>query len=648
MAWLPVQRYNPATLLRVSFMRRLIPGCLLLLLSVVAPLVASDQQWLEVRSQHFTLITDAGEKRGREVLTRFEQMRASFGVIFNRANAKVSLPVPLEIVAFRNSKEMREFAPIFNKKPVELAGYFLSGEDRNFIAIDLSTESSWEVVFHEYAHLIINGNLPPLPLWFDEGFADFCSSFKVEGKQVRIGEPLPGRVQSLLDNRWMHLTDLFSVQHGSREYNEGDRRSVFYAESWLMVHYLIVRQQIDKVIQYMRLVQNEHMPVPDAIQRAFGMDAAHLEAVLRKYFDGESKYFYAAAPPDMDGAPFSSRPLTPAESLARLADMHFHERDHHEQALGEFKQVLQQDPNNVTANRVLGEAALRQGDYNAAREYLNRAAAQGSTDARVYYYAAMLHQRDDRGEGTGEHVSEMTKLLQKSLELDPNFAQAYNLLAIVRMQQRDHEGAVQAVTRAIQLDPRNDIYRMNLAGYFMQARQFEKAAPLLADLVNSSHSGVAQEAGAMQRAIAEMQAAQGRGGVKRNADDADAEDAGTDSAVSPVRAASVSGPIPQLGRRTTSKDAATDAAAPIPIPPGAPITFVKGTLVQVSCDSAPAATLSLSVSGKPALTLRVNDVNHVVLIGADKFSCDWRNQKVAVNYRAGTDGQLTVVSLELQ
>jgi hypothetical protein len=75
---------------------------------------------VEVRSPNFSVVTDAGEKRGREVAMRFEQMRAVLGALMTKA--KVNLPVPLQIVAFRNTKEMRQVAPLFNGKPTQVAG----------------------------------------------------------------------------------------------------------------------------------------------------------------------------------------------------------------------------------------------------------------------------------------------------------------------------------------------------------------------------------------------------------------------------------------------------------------------------------------------------------------------------------------------
>jgi hypothetical protein len=50
-------------------------------LSFIGACFAGDPQWVEVHSPHFSVITDTGEKRGREVALKFEQMRAVFGAL---------------------------------------------------------------------------------------------------------------------------------------------------------------------------------------------------------------------------------------------------------------------------------------------------------------------------------------------------------------------------------------------------------------------------------------------------------------------------------------------------------------------------------------------------------------------------------------
>jgi hypothetical protein len=46
--------------------------------------------------------------------------------------------------------------------------------------------------------------------------------------------------------------------------------------------------------------------------------------------------------------------------------------------------------------------------------------------------------------------------------------------------------------------------------------------------------------------------------------------------------------------------------------------------------------------------MKVADSGHVVLIGADNFSCDWNKKKVALNYRETSPGEGSVISLEIQ
>jgi len=87
-------------------------------------------------------------------------------------------------------------------------------------------------------------------------------------------------------------------------------------------------------------------------------------------------------------------------------------------------------------------------------------------------------------------------------------------------------------------------------------------------------------------------------------------------------------------------------------PPSTPVRFIKGKLTAVDCSAAPQAFLSV-VAGGRSLKLHIGDSKHLVLIGADEFSCDWKNKSVALSYRernengdGGNDGD--IVSLELQ
>jgi hypothetical protein len=46
--------------------------------------------------------------------------------------------------------------------------------------------------------------------------------------------------------------------------------------------------------------------------------------------------------------------------------------------------------------------------------------------------------------------------------------------------------------------------------------------------------------------------------------------------------------------------------------------------------------------------MKVTDINHTVVLGADAFSCSWSKRKVALNYVETGAGQGRVVSVELE
>src|SRR3954469_2526608 len=158
---------------------------LCLLLAAAGSCFAADPQWVEVRSPNFSVLTDAGANKGKEVALRFEQMRHVFGTLLLKD--KVNMPVPLQVFAFRNEKELKRNVPLWKGKPISVAGLFMGGSDRNFILLDSSSEAGYAVVFHEYAHLLLNGNFPPTPPWFDEGFAEYYSTIKIDPKEFEFG-----------------------------------------------------------------------------------------------------------------------------------------------------------------------------------------------------------------------------------------------------------------------------------------------------------------------------------------------------------------------------------------------------------------------------------------------------------------------------
>ena len=603
---------------------------LLAFAQIAVPAVsASDSQWIEIQSPHFSVVTDAGEKRGRETAMRFEQMRAVFGALMTRAN--VNIPVPLQIVAFRNAKELAQFAPLWNGKPVKLAGLFQGGEDRSFIMLDMSTESPWAVVFHEYAHQLMNGVLTAkVDPWFEEGFAEYFSSIEVDGKEARVGKVPEYDYEELQRDGMMKVADLFRVGKNSPTYNEsGTHRTVFYAESSMVVHYLYDNNLIPNLSTYFDLKMDKNVPVEDAIQKSLGLSAVDFDRVLRNYVSsGRYKYFPIPTPSNIVSSEYVARPLSAADSGAVLADIHLHSLDYREKAIEEFRQILSMDPNHGAACRGLGYAYLQKQDFRQAAEYFKRAAQADSKDPRVHYYSALLMSRED-GFADRSDLPEMIRHLDTAIALDPTFADPYMLLAFAQMHGGDLATGLISMQKAVALSPRNENYQFNLAQMYLNNQEHDPAISILQALTRSANPEVAARAGESLAQAREFKVAlQQRRPEDSSAGPGDGEKALTSGSI----------------RIEKSSTAAPGISG---LPAQTPPDFLKGTIMSVDCSSPPAATLTV-VSGGKSWKMHVGDSKHVLLIGSDLFSCSWNKQKVALNYRETGNATGNVISIELQ
>ncbi len=234
---------------------------------ILSPLSASTAppktKWIRVSSDHFSVLTDADEKRGREVAVRFEQMRAAFGQLLLKR--KLNISEPLEIIALKDDKEYANVAPIQQGEPISAPAFFLAGPDRNFIVLNLFEPDSWLAVSHQFAHLLLNYNYPPTQPWFDEGFAEYFSSIHLQSKEVDIGtDPelvalwntdiignqtrtrnSPRSLTELLTAPvWLTIPDLFTMHEYKSGYSEGTHHTLFYAQSWMVVHYLLNQNKL--------------------------------------------------------------------------------------------------------------------------------------------------------------------------------------------------------------------------------------------------------------------------------------------------------------------------------------------------------------------------------------------------------------------
>jgi tetratricopeptide (TPR) repeat protein len=231
------------------------------------------------------------------------------------------------------------------------------------------------------------------------------------------------------------------------------------------------------------------------------------------------------------------------------------------------------------------------------------------------------------GLGNRDNLPAMSQELETSISLDPTFADSYALLAFAQSTSGDNSKAISSLEKAIVISPRDENYQLNLAGLYLSNRQPEQAAPLLQSLNNASDPRIAAQANSMLAEVQQMRE-MGKESAQFAADSSTDKDS----------------PAPVLQRNTVSANSVKVAAAPVR---PAPAKFLQGTLANIDCSTGSSALLTV-VSGAKTWKMTVGDRKHLVLIGADEFSCFWAKKKVALNYHETSAGEGSVISLEIQ
>jgi tetratricopeptide (TPR) repeat protein len=436
------------------------------------------QAWIEIRSPHFLVFTDASAAQGRSVATHFEQIRAVFRAAL--PGTRIDPPEPVRILAMRNGKDFQQLLPKFWATPGEThpTGLFVDRDNRDYIVLRLDASGRHDLVFyHEYVHLLESLNFPDLPLWLSEGLADFYGSVRFFGEKVGIGYPILANVY-LLDqgkDSWMPFGELLAAKQSSKAYKLAKMSAVFYAESWALTDFLFTSDNGARrpaLFHYLALVSKGTASL-EAAREAFG-NLDRLEAELLAFVEaGRFPYSTVPAPFPRKDTDLSSQPLSAAETDAVLGD--FTEvRGAPEEARVWLARAIRLDPNLAAPYETLARLAMNENDRAAALRYFDRATALDSKNYQAWYFAAMLSLHYHKGPS----VSRKAEIdLEQCLRLNPDFAEGYRALADLKsLLHQDPEQALQLARRAVALRPTTAANYLTLGVVLLRMKRPGEAA----------------------------------------------------------------------------------------------------------------------------------------------------------------------------
>jgi len=471
-------------MLLISLVKLLRASVLVALCGLSVNVIARDS-WVSVRSKHLLVIGNGSEKEIRQVTARLEQFREVVSTLLAKAGSDSAIPTT--VIVFKDDASYGPFKVSENN-----SGYFQPGQDVNYIT--LSTESRGDLdpfstIFHEYTHLLVNDTFGKTPAWFNEGLAELYSTLSVSDDQrVVIGRPIRRHISTLQQNSLLPLRTLLEVDYKSPFYNESQKQSIFYAEAWALMHYLMMTDngvRAPHVLEFLQLL-NAHTALEPAFQKAFNTSIESFESALRGYvlqdhFRSNDLTFARKIQPSIE---MTSASLSEAEVFAYQGDLLIH--SNRNEAETYLLKAVALDPNLIQAHASLGMARYRQGRMSEALPSLERAVEANSQNALVQYYYAAILSRPAENETTltlglaPETAAKARAALKNAIALRPDFHDSYNLLAYVNLVMgTDIDETIELLNGVLARSPERNDHRYMLGQLYMHKDDYKQARPLL-------------------------------------------------------------------------------------------------------------------------------------------------------------------------
>lgn len=468
-------------------------GLFLVMAFVTLPEAHAKDEWIKVRSKNFYLTGNATDKDIRRIATRLEQFRTVFSSLFPKM--KFVSPIPTTVIVFKSDKAFKPYKPVnaSGKTTEWVAGYFQPGEDINYITLTTERErdETFRTIFHEYVHFLVDNTLGKsrVPPWFNEGLAEYYEQFSIENDQkVTLGSPNQNALMLLGNKGLIPLETFFDIDYQALYQQGGHGASIFYAQSWAMMHYLVQGNQGKRNPQLAAFLEllARGTKTREAFQQAFQTDYAAMDVELKRYlaqntFNMSVANFTQKLAFEADMA---TSPMTDAEAKATLGDLLSHS-DRLADAETHLMEALAMDGESVMANTALGFVKMRQRKFDEAKKYLEKAAAVDKQNFLVYYRYAYTLGREFVDSNhqisaySDEAAAKMREALGKAIAINPGFPDSYAQLAMISLVRNEKiEEGIANLNKAIALSPGNQVYQLNLASLYMNLQDYEKAQPL--------------------------------------------------------------------------------------------------------------------------------------------------------------------------
>jgi tetratricopeptide (TPR) repeat protein len=487
----------------IRFLAVLVAGLYLLVPSTAW---AADQ-WIEVKSANFAVISNASDRATRRLVWQLEQMRSAMTVLWPWA--KPDLLKPLNVMVVKDENSMRALAPEYweRRGATHPACLWVTGPDQHYLVVRTDVEiegqgnhNPYISAYFAYIGLILDQSLDrDLPFWFRRGFTGVLSNTIVREDKIMVGPPIPWHLEILRTRTRLKLADLLRVKRSSQELTQDTFIESYDAQTWALVHYLMFGDQgkrapaLDAFITMVSKGKDQ----AEAFSEAFGSIEAVEGSFLRYIQQQLFVYKQVNVDAGVERERFPVRKVSEVEATTARALFHAAMRRPVESraAIAEARKL---EPN--VANAYVAEGLLFDGErkVDEARAAFLKAAELGTTNAYVYYRLAMMAWQPTPSPQT---LDELEAFLSKAVNNNPRYASAYAWLGQIRAS-RGNEAGMGFIRRAIVLEPREPQHRLRAAQVLlMQGKAAEARADVQAALALAEDDDDRREAQALLERI---------------------------------------------------------------------------------------------------------------------------------------------------
>jgi tetratricopeptide (TPR) repeat protein len=330
------------------------------------------------------------------------------------------------------------------------------------------------VVYHEYIHKLLHLNFTRLPVWLDEGLAEFFANTESRSNEMFVGAPSP-RIQLLRARSLYPLPTILSATQSSPYYRDEDKIGMFYAESWGLTHFLMFGDSMgrgQRMNAYVESLQKGVAPEA-AFEQAFG-DPKQVQKQFENYVGRFSFLAMRIDKPNVDVSAFNGGPLSAAETDARLGGFFTYIRQL-DLAKQRLTAALSENSESASVHENMAFLEFQQGDDDEALKEFDQAVKLDPTSYLALYYQAMLK---FHGKIDADSLSSLDAALKKVLELNPRFAPALVVRSQIDVRQGQLQDALDLAIKAQKLEPDRAGYLTNAAAILLLGHNYAESIKL--------------------------------------------------------------------------------------------------------------------------------------------------------------------------